>query len=150
MPPTKGPRAQTTGSSSFAPDAFFENWAKDPNALPPQNNDLRTSIISAFNLAQSDNYVYHAIASVTLAQVQEAVNHGAENGMHAWYPDESGSYTAIASPSHLGRYHGLYLHLCVNNLHPKSPDRLLRECEKGLSSRRRSCTSSIETLPPFR
>ncbi|KAL8638562.1 MAG: hypothetical protein Q9228_004290, partial [Teloschistes exilis] len=90
MPPAKGPRAQTTGSSDFDPDAFFEKWAKNGNALLPQNNDLRSSIISAFNLAQSDNYVYHAIASVTLAQVQEAIDHGAENGMHAWYPKEAG------------------------------------------------------------
>ncbi|KAI4194549.1 MAG: hypothetical protein LQ350_007709 [Teloschistes chrysophthalmus] len=98
MPPAKGPRAQTTGSSKFDPDVFFENWAKNGNTLLPQNNDLRTSIISAFNLAQSDNYVYHAIASVTLAQVQEAIDHGAENGMHAWYPDETGKSTEQSVP----------------------------------------------------
>ncbi|KAL8664536.1 MAG: hypothetical protein Q9202_002945 [Teloschistes flavicans] len=98
MPSAKAPRAQTTGSSNFVPDAFFETWAKDANALLPRNNDLRTSIISAFNLAQSDSYVYHAIASVTLAQVQEAIDHGAENGMHAWYPHETDQPPELPPP----------------------------------------------------
>ncbi|KAL8719494.1 MAG: hypothetical protein Q9225_003503 [Loekoesia sp. 1 TL-2023] len=99
MPPAKGFRAQTNGSIHFDPDAFFQSWIGDPSALLPQNNDLRSSIISAFNLAQSDNYVYHAIASVTLAQVQEAIEHGAENGLHAWYPDASGKPSEAPPPS---------------------------------------------------
>lgn len=96
MPPPKGPRAQTNGSSHFDPDAFFQLWMKDPCALLPQNNDLRSSIISAFNLAESDNYVYHAIASVTLAQVQGSIEHGGERGLHAWYPDASGKPSEVS------------------------------------------------------
>ncbi|KAL8956956.1 MAG: hypothetical protein Q9193_005651 [Seirophora villosa] len=86
MRPARGPRAQTTGSAQFEPDAFFERWAKDSSALlPREDNDLRSSIIAAFNLPESDNYVYNAIASVTLKQVQEAIEHGGRNGLHAWY-----------------------------------------------------------------
>ena len=95
MPPAKGPQAQTIGSAEFDPDAFLASWAQDFPTLLPQGNDLRSSIIAAFNLAQSDNYVYHAVASVTLAQVQEAIQHGDENGLHAWYPDEAGKSSEV-------------------------------------------------------
>ncbi|KAL9011342.1 MAG: hypothetical protein Q9173_003800 [Seirophora scorigena] len=89
MRPARGPRAQTTGSAQFEPDAFFERWAKDSSALlPREDNDLRSSITAAFNLPESDSYVYNAIASVTLKQVQEAIEHGGRNGLHAWYTDD--------------------------------------------------------------
>lgn len=96
MKPAKGPCAQTTGSARFQPDAFIESWANDRGSLLPQSNGLRSSIIAAFHLAQTDNYVYHAIASVTLAQVQEAIEHGGENGLHAWYPDKSGKPSEVS------------------------------------------------------
>ncbi|KAL9040738.1 MAG: hypothetical protein Q9180_001727 [Flavoplaca navasiana] len=99
MPTTKGPRAQTTGSTQFEPDAFFATWAKEFKALIPQGNNLRSSITAAFDLAQSDNYVYHAVASVTLAQVQAAIEHGGGNGLHAWYPDEVGKPSEIPPPT---------------------------------------------------
>ena len=87
MPPvSSGPR--TTGAAFFDPDALFATWAKEPT--PPQNDDLRSSIITTFNLPSNDSYVYHAIASVTLSQVQEAVNHGSGVGLHAWYRDHEG------------------------------------------------------------
>ncbi|KAL8998390.1 MAG: hypothetical protein Q9169_002518 [Polycauliona sp. 2 TL-2023] len=98
MPHTKAPRAQTTGSAHFDPDALFTSWATDSKSLIPQGNDLRSSIIAAFDLAQSDNYVYHAVASVTLAQVQDAINHGGERGLHAWYPDEAGNPSQLPPP----------------------------------------------------
>ncbi|KAL8901204.1 MAG: hypothetical protein Q9192_000681 [Flavoplaca navasiana] len=96
---TKGPRAQTTGSAQYDPDAFFASWAKDFKAPIPQGNNLRSSIIAAFDLAQSDNYVYHAVASVTLAQVQAAIQHGGGNGLHAWYPNEAGKPSEIPPPT---------------------------------------------------
>lgn len=82
MPPPQRKKPHTVGSASFDPDKFFEEW--DPERIPKDNN-LQGTIISAFNLKSSDDYVYHAIASVTLPQVQNAINHGASNGMHAWY-----------------------------------------------------------------
>ncbi|KAL8711479.1 MAG: hypothetical protein Q9220_004137 [cf. Caloplaca sp. 1 TL-2023] len=96
MPVAKSPSAQTTGSTHFSPEAFFDAWTA---SLLPQNHDLRSSIITAFDLAKSDNYVYHAIASVTLAQVQEAVEHGGEHGLHAWYPEESGEASKLPPPT---------------------------------------------------
>lgn len=101
MPPVKGPGAHTTGSSRFDPELFFERWEEESASLLPQKNDLRQSIITAFNLAQTDSYVYHAIASVTLSQVQEAVEHGGDHGLHNWYPDESGrsSEVSICQPN---------------------------------------------------
>lgn len=97
MKHASNPRAQTTGSARFDPNAFFESWAKDSSSSLPRDNDLRLSIITAFNLAKSDGYVYHAIAGVTLAQVQEAIEHGGENGMHAWYPDEDGEASEVSA-----------------------------------------------------
>ncbi|KAI4088325.1 MAG: hypothetical protein LQ339_008722 [Xanthoria mediterranea] len=99
MPPAKGPQAQTIGSAEFDPDAFLASWAQDSPTLLPQGNDLQSSIIAAFNLAQSDSYVYHAVASVTLAQVQEAIQHGGEHGLHAWYPDEAGKSSEHPPPT---------------------------------------------------
>ncbi|KAL8772823.1 MAG: hypothetical protein Q9209_002168 [Squamulea sp. 1 TL-2023] len=99
MPPAKGLRAQTIGSAYFAPDVFLESWTKEKKGLLPYEDDLRSSIISAFNLARSDDYVYHAIASVTLAQVQEAVHHVDEHGLHAWYPDGPGKPSELPPPT---------------------------------------------------
>ena len=81
-------KARTTGSAKWEPDVFFESWASSNSS--PQDDDLRTSIISAFNLSNRDSYVYHAIASVTLSEVQEAIKNGNGNGLHAWYLDAEG------------------------------------------------------------
>lgn len=80
----------TKGASQFEPDALFDAWSKGQKSLP-ENDDLKSSIISTFNLPHNDSYVYHATASVTLSQVQEAINHGGQAGLHAWYPDEEGN-----------------------------------------------------------
>lgn len=78
----------TVGSSSFDPDLFIRQWSK--NALP-KDADFEACIEGAFGLKKQDNYVYHAVASVTLQQVQRAINGGSQNGMHAWYRDECGN-----------------------------------------------------------
>lgn len=85
-------RARTIGSAQFDPEAFFQRWASEPN-FPP-DGDLRSSIIKAFDLPLSDHYVYHAIASVTLADVQQAISSGGRHGLHAWYLDEVGKPVA--------------------------------------------------------
>lgn len=81
-------KAETVGSRNFEPDRFLHSW--DLEGLPVKNN-LRSAIVQAFGLREDDNYVYHATASVTLAQVQTAIDHGDANGMHAWYRDEAGN-----------------------------------------------------------
>ena len=82
-------RARTQGASHFEPDALFEAWGKDKKCMP-QDDDLRSSIISVFNLPHNDSHVYHAVASVTLSQVQEAIKHGGQAGLHTWYLDDEG------------------------------------------------------------
>ncbi|KAF3905910.1 hypothetical protein ABW21_db0200202 [Orbilia brochopaga] len=108
MPP---PRASTTGSSSFSPDSCFSDWSEDKRKDPVPNGDLRTAIIQTFGLKPDDSYVYHAIASVTLQQVQNAIADGGKRGLHAWYRDEKGeplepppqdditAYTSIFNPA---------------------------------------------------
>ena len=85
MMPGAQRKARTTGSAQWNPDKFFDEWDKIKQL--PKHDDLRTSIIKAFNLSERDSYVYHAIASVTLAQVQEGINSGSAHGLHAWYLD---------------------------------------------------------------
>lgn len=88
-------RARTQGASHFEPDTLFEAWSKDKERLP-ENDDLRSSIISVFNLPHNDSYVYHAVASVTLTQVQEAITHGGQAGLHTWYLDDEGKAVRIS------------------------------------------------------
>ena len=78
----------TVSSSSFDPDQFFDAW--DETCLP-RDNDLRGAITRAFKLPEQDDYVYHAMASVNLAQVQKAISYGGKGGLHAWYVDDQGT-----------------------------------------------------------
>lgn len=80
--------ARTLSTAHFDPDAFFDGW--DSTRTPPDGNDLRSSIIRAFDLPSDDHYVYRAIASITLGDVQRAIGCGAQHGLHAWYLDEDG------------------------------------------------------------
>jgi hypothetical protein len=97
MPPKNTP--YTAGSTGFEPDAFIKQWNLDlvPNS---EENDLNGCIQKAFELNNKDDYVYHAIASVTLQQVQSAVNAGSLNGMHAWYKDTDGKQVSSVRPNH--------------------------------------------------
>ncbi|KAK7974070.1 hypothetical protein PG989_015918 [Apiospora arundinis] len=52
-------------------------------------DDFASAIAVSFNLPPRDAYVYHAIVSVTLAQVQHVIGMGAANGLHTWYRDLS-------------------------------------------------------------
>ena len=84
---TNHPR--TEGVPNFDPDALFESWSSGSKSLP-NKNDLRASIISTFHLPENDSYVYHAMASVTLSQVQVAIDQGGDSGLHAWCLDDEG------------------------------------------------------------
>lgn len=100
----------TEGSQSFVADALFEDWSYGHHLLP-ENDDFRSSITKTFGLPEDDNYVYHAIASVSLAQVQHAIDvyknttkHGAESGLHAWYFDNEGE--PVKSPHMMHHFLG--------------------------------------------
>lgn len=172
MRPAKGPRAQTIGSAQFEPGTFFDSWAKDPGSLPPLDNDLRTSITTAFNLPESDNYVYHAVASVTLKQMQEAIEHGGQNGLHAWYTDGSGkksevshcslyrvqnlmaytpgSHPTIASFSFADRFQRLRQRFCLHDLDSQIVDCIVGQCKEGLPPRIRGIVPAVQALCPLR
>lgn len=91
MPAQRQSKPRTVGSASFDPDDFFSKWGKDPSASIPQSDDqFRSSIVAVFNLKPSDDYVYNATASVTLSQVQQAINHGSAGGLKAWYLYDDG------------------------------------------------------------
>ncbi|KAK8140894.1 hypothetical protein G3M48_001476 [Beauveria asiatica] len=49
------------------------------------DNDLLGASRVLFKLPNNDDYVYHATASVSLAQVQHVVRLGGVNGLHNWY-----------------------------------------------------------------
>ena len=88
-------RAWTIGAFQFEPDVIFESWKNGQKDLP-KNDDLKSSIISTFDLPNNDGYIYHATASVTLSQVQEAINHGGKAGLHAWYLSEEGEPVSLS------------------------------------------------------
>ncbi|KJZ75929.1 hypothetical protein HIM_04753 [Hirsutella minnesotensis 3608] len=100
------------GNPSFRPqevikDAHLQKQARELLA----NNQLAAASRLLLGLPDADAYVYHATASVGLAQVQEVVNMGGVNGLHSWYRAEDGSprdpppqadieaYISIFSPS---------------------------------------------------
>lgn len=50
-------------------------------------DEFAAAVAVSFNLSPRDDYVYHAIVSVTLSQVQHAIGMGGANGLHTWYRD---------------------------------------------------------------
>ena len=93
--------AQGTPSSNPR-NYFFESncYAKVLDSL--SRNDLRSAIITGFGLSSHDDYVYHAIASVSLSQVQGAVEAGTENGLCDWYPAADGSTVCLINGRLIG------------------------------------------------
>ena len=97
------------GSQKFSPDAYFDGWHDGNNQSPSaKDNDLRTSIRQSFNLLPTDTYVYHAIASVTLDQVQQAIAAGGQHGLHAWYLDGVGEQTQPPSTGDIDAYTSIF------------------------------------------
>ncbi|KAK5010618.1 hypothetical protein BJ546DRAFT_212609 [Cryomyces antarcticus] len=87
MPPNVS-KPHTEGSTRFDPDTFFSDWVT--NSFRLQDNDFRSTIIEAFGLKPDDNYIYRAVAEVTLAQVQRVIEYGGQGILHKWYVDGEG------------------------------------------------------------
>ncbi|KAK8070989.1 hypothetical protein PG997_011192 [Apiospora hydei] len=62
-----------------------------------EKDDFASAIALSFNLPPRDTYVYHAIVSVTLGQVQHVIGMGGANGLHTWYRDLSPPPAASSS-----------------------------------------------------
>ncbi|KAF3911878.1 hypothetical protein AA313_de0209888 [Arthrobotrys entomopaga] len=105
------PGTQIYWSSGLTPEDFFAAWTEEKQKDPVPNDDFRTAIIQGFGLSRNDIYVYHAVASVNLTQVQNAIAQGGKQGLHAWYRDEKDeviepppqsdivAYTSIFNPA---------------------------------------------------
>lgn len=101
--------ASTSGSKAFRPDDLFEDRALlDEARSHLLRNDLRSAIITAFKLPKSDEYVYHATASVTLSQAQSAINAGPSHGLHDWYLDRESKPIGHPSPADISAYISLF------------------------------------------
>ena len=85
----------TTGAVQFDPDMFFNSWPARPSSLFEYDN-FRHAVITSFELPHNDSFIYHATASVSLAQVQQAISHGGDAGLHAWYLNEQGELVIIS------------------------------------------------------
>ncbi|KAK6952110.1 hypothetical protein Daesc_006641 [Daldinia eschscholtzii] len=76
------------GASSWNPTTYVADTAlhERVEALLT-SDDFQSAIIASFSLPhpRRDSYVYHAIVSVTLAEVQHIVSLGRQNAFHAWY-----------------------------------------------------------------
>ncbi|KHN94256.1 uncharacterized protein MAM_07892 [Metarhizium album ARSEF 1941] len=85
-------RARCVGNPSFRPDDIARNQDKLNRARDLlSKNDLYEASRVLLGLPEADVYIYHAIASVKLAQAQHVVDRGGDNGLHAWYKAEDGS-----------------------------------------------------------
>lgn len=97
-----GPKKGCVGNPLFDPDERVHDTAAREEAFTHlQKDEFRDAISSWFRLPKTDNYVYHAITSVLLAQVQDIVDRGRDNGLHDWYQDEAGAAVSLPpySPS---------------------------------------------------
>jgi hypothetical protein len=90
---SKSPKCQTVGSRTFNPDEFFNAWPKTVVGI--KDASFEDFILDAFGINIPDDYVYYASASVSLQQVQKAIDAGDARGLHAWYQDENGIKVSV-------------------------------------------------------
>ena len=106
---SQSPPVSTVGSKRFRPDELFTDSETLKSVRSHLNqNDFRSAIITAFQLPPDDDYTYHATASVTLTQVQNAIKAGPSHGLHDWYLDSSGTPNGYPPTSDISAYIGLF------------------------------------------
>lgn len=80
------------GNSAFKPKDLIKDTERQEQAQSfLAKDDLYSASRVLLGLPEPDTYTYHAMTSVTLAQVQHIVNLGGVNGLHAWYRQEDGA-----------------------------------------------------------
>lgn len=91
--------ASCVGSLSFNPSALTTDpELRTLTVALLEHDDFAGAIRTAFGIPAKDAYVYHAITSVTLPQVQHVVSLGGANGLHAWYASLDDARTSLAPP----------------------------------------------------
>lgn len=84
------------GNPAFNPDEYPQDPSRQEKVREHlRKNDLYHAIVTAFGLPERDTYTYHAMTSVTLAQVQHVVSLGGANNLHAWYRAEDGAPVSL-------------------------------------------------------
>ncbi|KAB5560043.1 hypothetical protein GE09DRAFT_1115430 [Coniochaeta sp. 2T2.1] len=107
---SKGAKKGCVGSPAFDPDERVHDAAARGEALAHlEKDEFRDAISSWFKLPKADRYVYHAITSVLLSQVQDVVNRGRANGLHDWYRNETGEPLPPPSQPDIEAYISLFL-----------------------------------------
>lgn len=85
------PKQGCVGSPTFDPEQQVRDERAREEALAHLREDeFEKAIRSWFKLPATDTYVYHAITSVELAQVQDVVKRGGAHGLHDWYRNDAG------------------------------------------------------------
>ncbi|KAI1104561.1 hypothetical protein F4804DRAFT_185578 [Jackrogersella minutella] len=104
MAPGK-PFTYCEGAPSWNPTTYVADTALHERAEALLAGDnLQSAIATSFSLPppRRDPYVYHAIVSVTLPEVQHVVSLGRQNGLHAWYfapsPEQEPTPAALSPP----------------------------------------------------
>ncbi|KAI2637641.1 hypothetical protein GGS26DRAFT_419384 [Hypomontagnella submonticulosa] len=76
------------GAPSWNPATYIADAALQERAETFLASDnLQSAVAASFSLPppSRDPYVYHAVVSVTLPEVQRVVSLGGHNGLHSWY-----------------------------------------------------------------
>ncbi|KAH6697249.1 hypothetical protein F5X68DRAFT_257476 [Plectosphaerella plurivora] len=80
------------GNPSFNPSDYITNTDLQVKATELLAKDnLYQATITSFGLPERDDYTYHAMTAVRLAQVQHIVSLGGQNNLHAWYRTDDGT-----------------------------------------------------------
>ncbi|KAH8662002.1 hypothetical protein BX600DRAFT_307636 [Xylariales sp. PMI_506] len=99
MAPTKKTFAYCEGSPKWDPAKYVADKELHARAAAHlTKSDFAAAIAESFSLPRNDSYVYHAIVSVTLAQVQHVIGMGSANGLHAWYRAEPSTSEPLPPP----------------------------------------------------
>lgn len=100
MAPNK-PFIYCEGAPSWNPTTYIADTTlhERAEALLASDN-LQSAIAVSFSLPppRRDPYVYHAIVSVTLPEVQHVVSLGRQNGLHSWYFAPTSALTSTSEP----------------------------------------------------
>ncbi|OTB03949.1 hypothetical protein M426DRAFT_321249 [Hypoxylon sp. CI-4A] len=76
------------GAPSWNPASYVADTAlHERTEKLLESDNLQSAIAASFSLPppRRDSYVYHAIVSVTLPEVQHVISLGRQNGLHSWY-----------------------------------------------------------------
>lgn len=80
------------GNTSFIPRQLIDDTKRLERSREwLEKDDLFNASKAMFGIPVPDTYHYHAMTSVTLAEVQRIIHLGGQNGLHAWYFMEDGS-----------------------------------------------------------